>query len=839
MPVAPATSPLTRHEPEHPVLERLNPVIRTDRVLNRVLADGLLRAGYQKVAPSGLDAVACACARTVIAPTRSVALAVPRGRSPLPVMVGIYLALSRVIVGRLAGGICGSVAVSTTRTELRDLSRQLVFDGSELEGVIPVARLVTEPLASKRVRAAALTLATRDRKGLSQNDSYLLFMMPNRMPPVALNVISAMVCDTYGASEASWQTTHERNLAAHRREVWLGELGDADFERFCSNRAIPLLRLDWPLIASAAAAHGTGASGLATSAAAARALAAPALSYRVVEDSDVDEELRLLTYALAEMRRRGRDDPPEAMRHAGQLANLLARLACPVGFYEQAVASHPMSRKAQWLLERVSDAGSASFRNRYKEAFAQQWTTVKGAAKELVRTLSDADRQPKFWAVQERVTELDDHQKLRVLCQTRAERDALQAALLDGGLVSQADVDSGRVTVAAYSQRAEHGPADDRTVTLLCSPPPPAKAAMYLSGETGRVEALCYPFEVGRLRSAVRRVQREYAGDAHNAAALAKLTLSPHPNGHPPEPPGDPADALAQLPGYGRPDRRDTEPPEAEPKLPGADAGFWESAPALYDTELVLDDPDEHQPPEAGPPGRARLVIFLDGPPMFLAEDADCTVVVPPAHAGDEPDVMSLHPAELQEGMRIALLPGSERGGLLAELMAAWDEGIAMVRARYEPMYERALTTALDRHGVDGVARGVKLTARAVQLWRDGWSWPGTGPTLRRLLELSEDEEALRNQALIQDYFSRVRGAHRYIGRVLNDAVGETVLHERGRDSIPKLEALVGRDLTDLFDATSVLTVQRVSEPRDVPAGVCGSFLDPDDPYLKAKGATP
>ena len=272
--------PQTYSDEEHPVLACLNPAIRADRVLNHVLGAGLLRADHQKVAPSGLDAVACACARAVVSAPRSVAMAVPRGCSPLPVMVGMYLALARVIVGKLAGGICGSVAVSTTRTELRDLARGLIFDGSALDGVIPIARLVTEPLASKRVRAAALTLNERHRKGLSQNDAYLLFMMPNRMPPVALNVISAMVCDTYGASQGSWQTTHERNVAARRREVWLGELGDADFERFCSEHSIPLLRVDWPLLAAAAHEHGTGRSALASTAVSVRALAAPAISYR-------------------------------------------------------------------------------------------------------------------------------------------------------------------------------------------------------------------------------------------------------------------------------------------------------------------------------------------------------------------------------------------------------------------------------------------------------------------------------------------------------------------------------------------------------------------------------
>ena len=169
--------------------------------------------------------------------------------------------------------------------------------------------------------------------------------------------------------------------------------------------------------------------------------------------------------------------------------------------------------------------------------------------------------------------------------------------------------------------------------------------------------------------------------------------------------------------------------------------------------------------------------------------------------------------------------------------MATWDEGLALVRRRYETMYRRALDVAVERHGIDALADIVGLSAAAVRGWHYGKAWPGTAPTLLRPLEASGDEEALENQALIQDYFTRVRSAHRYIGRVLNEAVGETVLHERGQDSIRKLEGLVGRDLTDLFDATSVLTVeQRVRRPAG-PAGVCGSFLDRDDPYLKSKGA--
>lgn len=831
-----ATAPLSSGDP---LLDKLLPVIGGDRVVQHVFRDGYLRVGGHRVVLSGLDLVACTLARNVIAnPGIAVALAVPRGKQPLAVTLGLYLALSRIIY-KSSGNICGSVAVSTTRTDLRDVARNLLFDGSELADLVRVARLVTEPVGAKKVRAAALTLEGRDRKGLSTTDAYLLFCLPNRMPPVPLNVISAMVCDTFGASQNSWETTYDRNRAAARRQVWLGELGDADYEQFCSERNIPLVRLDWPLIAAADAAYGSGSSRLAATACCERARQAPSISYRVVQDEDIDEELRELTYALAEMRRRGRDQPPEAMLYAGQLGNLLTRLACPVAAYDDAVASHPMSRKATWLLERITDASSGAFRNHYKEAFEQHWTTVKGAAKELMRTLAEVDRNPKYWAVCEQLSLLEARQSLRVLTQSRAERDALRATLLASDFLTQDDLDCGRVSIASYSQRAELGPAGVGDVTLMLSPPPPAKSALYLSGERGRVEVLCYPFELGRLRASVRSATKSFAGDPYNLAAANTLRIGAPTNGNRPAAAAvDAAALLTELPGYG--ERTERETPSHTEKLPDADAGFWESAAGLYDTELPLPDDDDRAPADPGSslPGQARLVRFFDGPPMYFAEDADCTAVLKPSRPGEDPDIVTLKPRQLQSGMRIAVLPGSERGGLLAELMAAWDEGIAPVRARYEPMYRRALEAAIEQHGLEGVATQVGLTADAVRAWRDDRAWPGAGATLRALLDCSGDIEARRNQALIQDYFNRVRSAHRYIGRVLNDAVGETVLHQRGHDSIPKLEELVGRDLTDLFDATSVLTVESVSEARQVPAGCCGSFLDSDDPYLTAKGAT-
>jgi hypothetical protein len=168
--------------------------------------------------------------------------------------------------------------------------------------------------------------------------------------------------------------------------------------------------------------------------------------------------------------------------------------------------------------------------------------------------------------------------------------------------------------------------------------------------------------------------------------------------------------------------------------------------------------------------------------------------------------------------------------------MAAWDEGLELVRHRYDGMYRRALDAAIARHGTEDLAKRVGLSEAAVRGWQAERSWPGTAKSLVSLLEASGDAQAIDNQTVIHDYFNRVRGAHRYIGRVLNEAVGETILHHTGAENVRKLERLVGIDLSDLFDSTSILTVERVGEPERIPAAVCGQFLDRTDPYLQATG---
>jgi hypothetical protein len=152
-------------------------------------------------------------------------------------------------------------------------------------------------------------------------------------------------------------------------------------------------------------------------------------------------------------------------------------------------------------------------------------------------------------------------------------------------------------------------------------------------------------------------------------------------------------------------------------------------------------------------------------------------------------------------------------------------------------MYERALAKAVADFGVETLADLCGRSPEAVRTWIDGRARPGSPDALKALLVMSGDEQAIANQAVILAYFNKLRGAHRLIGRVLNDAVSATVLHGPESDSARALTELVGVDISDLFDNTHVLTVATVSEPRSVPAGICGLFLDPEDPYLKAKGA--
>ena len=825
----------------HSVVARLAGCVEHDPVLADYFDPGRMWSGNARVTPSGPDRIASAVARSVVGrPETTVAIALPRGIGPTPVLLGVYLSLWRKRPALGYGRMVGSVAVSTRRAALRELARGLRFDGSELEDAIPLASLVGEPVTGQRkVRAAALSLDRRSRRGICQGDSYLLFQHRDITPPVAYNVISAMVVDTVGASVGSWEATFERNGAARRRQVWVGELGNGEFEAFCERRDIPLVRLDWALLHAAAQAWGTGTSTLASTGLAARALTLPATGALVVRHDETEYWLRELAALLNEMRSKARfGEAPEVFTLARVAGALLARTAYPLEHYEQAAGKLSYGvHTAKWLCDRVEQASASPFRGHWKPVFHTYWPGVKACLQQLTKLLADPEANPKWWALQGRLlSAVEAGDRVTVLCQTRAERMAVTEALAgENGLLDAADLEQ-FVDVRSFSQRGAHGD-DPSATTLLLGPPPERHSGVYLAGERGRVEVLCFRHEVRRLRGRLLGAWRDFSDPKPNHAALDRLALGTRPKSTAVALPAA-TELLVELPGY------EERTPFAEPdgdqfvQPPEPEDEFWECALELRSSELPDEPPDDDEPPgeRAGAPGRAVLVSFDAAPSMYLREDAEVTVIV----TGEEgaPDAVGIDAAQLTAGNIIAVLPGSERGSLLAELMGAWDEQLARVRQRYLPMYERALQAALAQHGIDGVADRVGLTAAAVYTWERGHNYPGSAAALKRLLEASGDEQAIANQAVIQHYFSKTRGAHRHIGRVLNDAVGETVLHRSGGgDNVRKLEELVGVDLTDLFDNVHVLRVSAVSEPRDVPAGVCGSFLDPEDPYLKHKGA--
>jgi hypothetical protein len=105
---------------------------------------------------------------------------------------------------------------------------------------------------------------------------------------------------------------------------------------------------------------------------------------------------------------------------------------------------------------------------------------------------------------------------------------------------------------------------------------------------------------------------------------------------------------------------------------------------------------------------------------------------------------------------------------------------------------------------------------------------------MRQILEIAKDtdENAWTNRASIVRYIERTRGAHRFIGRMLNRAVTEAV----GSGDLRwtrKLEQFVGQRVEDELAAAQFLTVKDVGEPEPMSAGRIGLFIDPDDASTK------
>ncbi len=843
------------------LVSRLAARTRADPVVRDVLGSRLMRVGDARVFPSGVDAMACTLARSLLdEKVGAIALAFPRGLGPHPALLGLYLAFWRHAA---PGRLCGSVSVATRQGDLVRKLKDVRLDGQKFQE-LKIGRLVREVVPNSagtdifgtptppRKRAAFRPLAGGRRELLSQRHGYLLFHPPMALPPMPNNVVWAMVVDTIGAGRPwhgksdidypdTWTQTWEDNYAAGRQQVWLGETGDRDFEVFCADREVPVVWFDWPLISACASTeYGCGAGPLVSSGMCRRSSAnRQSLVYHVVEDVDRDQLVGELYEMLRKIRRCGRDDRgPAAIKVAYEVCSRVSRMAAPASYYEAEYGRRPGARTLEQLLGELHATQRSAFIGRHwKEAFDRYWTLVVSLCRRLSE-LAAGERCAKYEALFERVALAERHgERVRVLCQSETERLALRAALAELGV---------DVPVASFSRRLHHGDGREHELTLLVGAPPPWQGHILLTGEAGQLEVLCYRHEVDRLRAIARSLADPAMIAAANSASLDALGVSSR-NGrigaYSAEPEAAPV-ALTHGMTFTRSGvKGDCEP--VSPEVTPLDTGLWQELIMLWGTDLADEasdsDGDDYPAAVTAYCGYAREVTFTDGSRVLFRDDGEVDVLG--VDDEGEEDIVARPPGELARGDRIAFLPGAGRRSLLDTLMAAHDERLAAEQRMLEPLYRRALDLAVAEHGVEGLAAIVGRQRFSVWDWLADRAKPGTKTAFEALLRASGDDDAWRARAPIWEYLSRKRGVHRYIGRLMRKAIAEGLRDDGARPALARLGEVVRRnDLEDLFDQVEELEVLRVSPSEQLPLRHCGRYLDLDDPtmaaFLRERGIT-
>jgi hypothetical protein len=812
-------------------IDRLRTRIDRDEILVQLAEKRNLAVGPHKLIPSGVDLAACALAATVYRKDEgSVALALPRGQHGLAAIVGAYLA--RVQESRRHPG---SVAVLTRSTSLRRIVADLRVPTKSLGDQIEVRKLGTILQPGGRVRPAAVSyLRSSDRKGVSQADHYLLFQLPHVAPPTAYNVISTVVVDTVASSSESWEQSWERNRRARRRQVWVGELGDPGFDAFCREREIPLFRFDWETISACATTFGCGSGPLTTAPLCNAAGGAIGPAFKVCNHARFNEELKQLNWRLAEIRKRAKPEPaeekPAPFRAAVQLAGFFGRIAFPVEAFDAQATFAYSVRSSAYLLRRVEEAYGSAFRGRaWKDAFNSHWGAVKGAAKAL-REIATMEC-PKWWAVCVRVEEAHNAgEKLRIVCQTQADQAALAQSLVDENIVPPSAVGDA-IEIVTFSERDYQGNEADGRVTLYLAPPPPWHASVYLTGERRRAEVLVYPTQVWQLRTAFARTWAASTNHAENATTLSRIGFGDAgaAQAKEAEPP-----ALVELEQFTIDDTATTEDDYLDAAGNGHVHALMEEIVSLHGQDVDDEKVERGTRSPRGTTGTvaARRISFVEGPVLIVADDAWLDVVWTAGTLGAV-KVIEKPPAELQTGNRVIVMPGSMRGSLLQELMAAWDKRLGPVRFAYQSLWQAALEAAAEKLGRAGLASRLDVTVGTVDAWLDpvkGSMWPQQKSWMREILDIARDtnEKAWENRAPIVRYIERTRGAHRVIGRLLNRAVTEAVTGV-GTRWTRELEKRVGQTVEDQLAAAQFLTVKEVGALEQVPPRQIGLFIDPDD----------
>jgi hypothetical protein len=220
---------------------------------------------------------------------------------------------------------------------------------------------------------------------------------------------------------------------------------------------------------------------------------------------------------------------------------------------------------------------------------------------------------------------------------------------------------------------------------------------------------------------------------------------------------------------------------------------LWQELVTLWGEDLTPD----HDEDDDDDSGRWRSRIrrlrpggdVLDGSRVLFREDDELDVLATDDEG--EEDIVSLPPGELEPGMMVASCPALDAGlysnsALDAGLCSNSDDrprrahrsGAADARAAIPAPPCRQLSSATVSR------RSPRLRGRkkfSVWDWLADGAKPGSKRAFEALLEASADEEAWRARSLIWEYLSHKRGVHRYIGRLMRRAIGESLCDDGDR----------------------------------------------------------
>lgn len=803
--------------------QRLRPIRLADPAL-RALREGGLVVGAQRWTPSGVEEISFLLARAAVINRTPIALAVPRGRHYLAPAICAYLAFART---NALLPFVGNVALATGDAEGRARLARL-RPGTAQFAAPALRRLVAGPVridgrATTQVRPLS---GAEGARGMSSADRFLLVHRPAFQPSVSENVISASVVDCVTCSDRTWPALRAWSEEAERAQVFVGELGDKTFDDFCKVHEIPMWRFDWATLA-AEDVEGTGA--LALDALVRRGHEdVPALRYRVCDDGEVDAHLCELDERFAQMLRHCRGEaPPRPVLAARRLSWFLARVAVPLDTYATAALREYGALQPHRELGYVTSAYKSQFAGAWAMVWENDWAVVAGGVRRLFEYV--ARESPKYLDLHAVVEEYRSKRiKLTIRCSTRAEARALGTALVENAAVSLSELTGEHppVEIVWFGRQTPplpHGPTTSKRLTIVTEPPPPYRAGLYCSAEEGSIEALLYPTQARWLPLNARRAAERCAGGADNAAVIAGAYH------------GDvaadptvvalPVERVASVGFGGRKPVADAPPPDdAATRM----MAFFSEIAAMNNGDH-LEDADvsgQRIAKQARASVNAVLVQTWQHTSVALSASATVDQLV----AGK---LRSVAVEKLADGAQVVLVDGNHRGTVVHDLMESWDERFGPARVFYD-LYLRAFDAAYGKAGgTDAdLAKLVGVQPGTVRLWRIGENLaPQQDAALRAILEQSGNGDAINNLAQIRHYLRTVRGMHRLIGRILNEAVAETVV----ADDSPaqrELQELTGLDLTDFFASLQVFTVSGVIAAGPVPAARLGRFLAADDPIV-------